>query len=92
MGVSSPGDRLDEVALAVGLEDADRDGDIHLTTDSDGEVGIEAAAVPNCELSSRPSVAYPPHHLAVSGRRCAPVGPVLSQPGDQRIAGSGGNR
>ena len=46
MGVSSPGDRLDEVALAAGLEEADRDGDIHLTTDSDDEVGMEAAAVP----------------------------------------------
>ena len=55
-------------------------------------VGVEAAVGPHRELSPGPGVAHPSHRLPQEvGGAPSGVGPALTQPGHQHLAGSGGD-
>ena len=74
------------------LADGDGAAYLHLTTDGDQGVAIEAAVGPHRELSPGPSMADPPHRLAQeAGGAPSGVGPALAQPGHQHVAGAGGD-
>ena len=55
-------------------------------------MGIEAAVGPHRELPPGPAAANPAHRLPQEvGGAAGGVGPVLAQPGQQHLAGSGGD-
>ena len=84
--------RLDQVPQAGALADGDGEAGIHPAADGDESVGIEAAVGPHRELSPGPGVAHPAHRFTQEVRCAAGgVGPALAQPGQQHVAGSGGD-
>ena len=55
-------------------------------------MGVEAAVGPHRELSPGPAVAHPAHRLTQEvGAAAGGVGPALAQPGQQHVAGAGGD-
>ena len=72
---------LDKIVQALALPDGDGVADIHLSTDLDQGMGIEAAVGPHRELSPGPAVADPP---TVSRRKWAAPRAVLARPSRSR--------
>ena len=83
---------LDEIAQSGVLSDGDGEADIHLATDGNDGVGIEAAVGPRRERSRGTGVAHSRHRLPQEVG-CAPggVGSALAQSCHQHVSGSGGN-
>ena len=83
---------LDDIAQAGVLADGDGEADIHCAADRDQGVGIEAAVGPHRELPSGPAVAHPSHRLTQEvGGAPNGVGPALTQPRHQHVAGASGD-
>ena len=80
---------LDKIVQALVLPDGDGVADIHLSTDLDQGMGIEAAVGPHRELSPGSAVAHPPHRLTQEvGGAASGVGPALTQPRHQHLPGA----
>ena len=87
------GYRLDQVPQALVLADGDGAADIHPAADGDHGVGIEAAVGPHRELPPGPGVAHPPHRLTQEvGGAAGGIGAALPEPGQQHVAGAGGQQ
>ena len=74
------------------LADGDGEADIQLAADRDDGVGVEAAVSPHRELSFGPGVAHPSHRLLQEvGGAPSGIGAALPEPGQQHVAGAGGD-
>ena len=74
------------------LADGDGEADLRPAADGDHGVGIEAAVGPHRELSLGPAAANPAHRFTQEvGGAAGGVGPALTQPGHQHVAGSSGD-
>ena len=83
---------LDEMAQALVLADGDGEADLHLATEGDDGMGVQAAVGPHGELTRGPGVAHPAQRLPQEvGGAPGGVGPALTQPGHQHVAGAGGH-
>ena len=80
------------LAQAGTLADGDGEADLHLATEGNDGVGVEATVGPHRDLSRGPGITHPPQGFAQEvSSDSGGVGPALPEPGHEHLTGASGH-